>query len=81
MLKDFQNHPKGREFYPRLLEATGLEIPSPDDAQSPEEVAEKKKARTAVLAFLNDMVANKLPAFSRGEFSEEELNEILRRVQ
>ena len=81
MLKDFQNHPKGREFYPRLLEATGLKIPSPDDAQSPEEVAEKKKARTAVLAFLNDMVVNKIPAFSQGEFSEEELNEILRRVR
>jgi hypothetical protein len=32
-------------------------------------------------AFLDDMPANKLPAFSKGEFSEEELDEILRQVK
>jgi beta-glucosidase len=81
MLKDFQNHPKGKAFYPRLLEATGMKIPSLSDAHSPEELAEKRKARMAVMAFLDDMVVNKLSAFSEGRFSDEELMEILRQVQ
>jgi beta-glucosidase len=81
MLKDFQNHPKGQAFYSRLLEATGMEIPSLSDALSPQELAEKKKARMAVMAFLNEMVANKLPAFSKGRFSDAELNDILQQVQ
>ena len=41
MLKDFQNHPKGNAFYPQLLEASGMDIPSESDALSPEEAAEK----------------------------------------
>jgi beta-glucosidase len=81
MLKDFQNHPKGQAFYSRLLEATGMEIPSLSDALSPQELAEKKKARMAVMAFLNEMVVNKLPAFSKGRFSDAELNGILQQVQ
>ena len=81
MLKDFQNHPKGKTFYPQLLEATGMKIPSISDAKSPEELAEKKKARMAVTAFLNDMVVNKLPAFSEGRFTDDELTEILQQVQ
>jgi beta-glucosidase len=81
MLKDFQNHPKGQAFYSRLLEATGIEIPSLSDALSPQELAEKKKARMAVMAFLNEMVVNKLPAFSKGKFSDVELNNILQQVQ
>jgi beta-glucosidase len=81
MLKDFQNHPKGKTFYPQLLEATGMKIPSISDAKSPEELAEKKKARMAVTAFLDDMVVNKLPAFSEGRFTDDELTEILQQVQ
>ena len=81
MLKDFENHPKGKAFYPRLLEATGVKIPSLSGAHSPEELAEKRKARMAVMAFLNDMVVNKLPAFSEGKFTDEELTKILQQVQ
>jgi beta-glucosidase len=27
MLKDFQNHPKGKAFYPQLVEASDVDIP------------------------------------------------------
>jgi beta-glucosidase len=81
MLKDFQKHPKGKAFYPQLLEATGMTVPSVSDALSPKEAAEKKKARMAVMAFLDEMIVNKLPAFSEGKFTDEKLDEILRQVQ
>ncbi len=81
MLKDFQNHPQGAAFYPQLLEATGMEIPTVEEGLSSEEAAEKKKARMAVMAFLNEMVVNKLPAFSEGKFSDGQLDEILRQVE
>jgi beta-glucosidase len=81
MLKDFQKHPKGKAFYPQLLEATGMTIPSVSDALTPKEAAEKKKARMAVMAFLDEMIVNKLPAFSEGKFTDEKLDEILRQVQ
>ena len=44
MLKDFKNHPKGKAFYPQLLEASGMDIPSESDAPSPEEAPEKEAA-------------------------------------
>lgn len=81
MLKDFQNHPKGRAFYGELLDATGMEIPSLDPDLSAEAVAEKKKARMAVMAFLDEMIVNKIPAFSEGRFTDQRLDEILREVQ
>jgi beta-glucosidase len=81
MLKDFQNHPKGREFYRELLEATGMDIPSLDESLSAEAAAEKKKARTAVMAFLDEMIVNKIPAFSEGRFTDQRLDEILREVR
>ena len=83
MLKEFRDHPKGKAFYPRLLEAAGLKVASREEstAVSPEEAAAKDKADMAMMAFLNDMPANKLPAFSKGEFSEEELDKILREVE
>jgi beta-glucosidase len=81
MLKDFKNHSKGNVFYPELLEASGVDIPSENDALSPKEVAEQRKARMAVMAFLDEMIVNKLPAFSEGRFSDERLDEILQEVQ
>ena len=81
MLKDFQHHPKGREFYRELLEATGMQIPSLDEGLSAEAAAEKKKARMAVMAFLDEMIVNKIPAFSEGRFTDERLEEILREAQ
>ncbi len=81
MLKDFQNHPKGNAFYPQLLEASGMDIPSESDAPSPEETAEKRKLRMFVLAFLDEMLVRKLPAFSQGKFTDEQLDRILQQVQ
>ena len=81
MLKDFQDHPKGREFYGELLKATGMEIPSVEEGLSAETAAEKKKARMAVMAFLDEMIVNKIPAFSEGKFTDQRLDEILREVQ
>ena len=81
MLKDFQNHPKGRAFYGELLDATGMKIPSVDEGLSAEAAAEKKKARMAVMAFLDEMIVNKIPAFSEGRFTDDRLDEILREVQ
>jgi beta-glucosidase len=80
MLKDFQNHPTGRAFYGELLKATGMEIPSVDEGLSAEAAAEKKKTRMAVMAFLDEMIVNKIPAFSQGGFTDERLAEILREV-
>ena len=45
----------------RTLDATGMEIPSLDPDVSAEAVAEKKKARMAVMAFLDEMIVNKIP--------------------
>ena len=81
MLKDFQNHPKGRAFYRELLDATGMKVPSVDEGLSAEAAAEKKKARMAVMAFLDEMIVNKIPAFSEGRFTDDRLDEILREVQ
>ena len=83
MLKQFRDHPKGKAFYPRLLEAAGLKLASKEEPKpvSPEEAAAKEKADMAMMAFLDDMPANKLPAFSKGKFAEEELDEILRQAE
>ena len=81
MLKDFQNHPKGKAFYPQLLEASGMDIPSESDALSPEAAAEKRKLRMFVMAFLDEMLVKKLPAISEGRFTDEQLDEILQQVQ
>jgi beta-glucosidase len=81
MLKDFQNHPKGRAFYRELLDAIGMQIPSVEEGLSAEAAAEKKKARMAVMAFLDEMIVNKIPAFSEGKFTDKRLEEILREAQ
>ena len=80
MLKDFQHHPKGQAFYRELLDATGMQIPSMEEGLSAEATAEKKKARMAVMAFLDEMIVNKIPAFSEGKFTDERLEEILRKA-
>jgi beta-glucosidase len=67
LLKDFKNHPKGKAFYPQLVEGFG--IGNPDEADM------------AVRAFLDDMPAYKVCAFSEGRFTEEMLKDILRKVQ
>jgi beta-glucosidase len=84
MLKEFRDHPKGNAHYPRLLEAAGLDTSSKKEEAktlSVEEAAAKEKGEMAMRAFLDDMPANKLPAFSEGEFTLQELDEILRQVE
>ena len=83
-LKEFVNHPKGKTFYKELVEAFGLgnprEQPGNDSDLTLEEAAIKRKSDMAVQAFLDDMPVYKVCAFSEGKFTEERLEEILRRV-
>jgi beta-glucosidase len=67
LLKEFKNHPKGKAFYPQLVEAFGLG--NPDEADM------------AVRAFLDDMPVYKVCAFSEGKFAEERLEDILKQVR
>jgi beta-glucosidase len=66
LLKDFKNHPKGKAVYPQLVDAFGLGDPDEGDM--------------AVRAFLEDMPIYKVCSFSEGRFTEEMLNDILRKV-
>jgi beta-glucosidase len=67
LLKEFKYHPKGKAVYLELAEAFGLG--NPDEAD------------IAVKAFLEDMPAYKVCAFSEGRFTEEMLQDILTKVQ
>jgi beta-glucosidase len=67
LLKKFENHPKGKAFYHQLAEAFGFGNPA--------------EADMAVRAFLNDMPVYKVCAFSEGRFTEEMLDDILRKVR
>jgi beta-glucosidase len=81
VLKEFRDHPKGKAYYPQLLEVAGLDTsPKQSEGLSSEQAAAKEKAEMAMMAFLNDMPANKLPAFSEGKFTLMELDDILRKV-
>jgi beta-glucosidase len=81
LLKEFAVHPKGKAFYGELVEAFGLgnpaEQPEEDSNLTPEEAATKRKSDMAVKAFLDDMPAYKVCAFSEGRFPEKRLEEIL----
>ena len=84
MLKEFRTHPKANAFYPELAEAFGMGNPDESTEMpnlTPEQAAAKKKADTAVRAFLDDMPAYKVHAFSEGRFTEQRLEEILKQVQ
>jgi beta-glucosidase len=63
LLKEFKNHPKGKIYYPQLVEAFGLG--NPDEAD------------IAVRIFLEEMPVYKVCAFSEGKFTEEMLGRIL----
>ena len=67
LLKEFENHPKGKAFYPQLAEAFGLGNPDEVDM--------------TVRVFLDDMPVYKVCAFSEGKFTQERLREILNQVQ
>ena len=84
LLKEFRDHPKGKEFYGELVEAFGLgnpyEQPEEDSRLTMDELLTKRKADMAVKAFLDDMPVYKVCAFSEGKFAEERLEAILRLV-
>jgi beta-glucosidase len=81
LLKEFAIHPKGKAFYGELVEAFGLGNPAQQTEENssltPEEAATKRKSDMAVKAFLDDMPAYKVLAFSEGRFAEKRLEEIL----
>lgn len=85
LLKEFATHPKGKAFYPQLANAFGLGNPDEPggdaSAATPEEAAAKEKADRAVKAFLDDMPAKKVSAFSEGKFTPQMLEDILRQAQ
>jgi beta-glucosidase len=67
LLKEFRNHPKGKNFHPQLVEAFGMGSPNEGDM--------------AVRAVLDDMPVYKVCAFSDGKFTEQMLNEVSNQVQ
>jgi beta-glucosidase len=81
LLKEFAGHPKGKAFYSELVEAFGLGNPAEESGENSnlttEEANTKKKSDMAVKAFLDDMPAYKVCAFSEGRFPEERLQAIL----
>jgi beta-glucosidase len=83
LLKEFKCHPKGKAFYPQLAEAFGLGNPDEFSETKPEltpaQAAAKKKADRATSSFLQDMPVYKVCAFSEGKFTEEMLEEILKK--
>jgi beta-glucosidase len=78
---------QGHTFYEELVKAMGFTdlLPSTNDAATDgltyEQITARQKAHAAELAFVNDMPLNKVPALSRGAFSEARLNEILLAVE
>ncbi|MFY0574006.1 hypothetical protein ACN28S_06230 [Cystobacter fuscus] len=83
LVKEFKDHPKGKEFYPQLVGVImGGTTEEPGGVKrTPEEERARKKAEMSTLVFAHDMPVYKLVLFSEGRFSEQTLNDILARVQ
>ena len=85
LLKEFRNHPTGKAFYDELVDAFGLGNPGGQPEENAnlttDEAAAQRKAAMAIKAFLDDMPAYKVCAFSEGKFAEERLEGILKQVQ
>jgi beta-glucosidase len=67
LLKEFKTHPKGRAFYPQLVEAFGMG--DPDEADM------------GTRLFLEEMPIYKVCAFSEGKFTEGMLAKMLNEAQ
>ncbi len=84
MIKDFRDHPEGRDFYRELVSAMGFtglvdtEEPLAEAGLTFEQIAAQRKVRAAELVFVNETPVKKLPAISCGAFTEARLDEILR---
>ena len=80
MLKEFRDHPRGKKFYPELLDAMGVKkdagVAELEDV-TPTERAERRKAHAMMMKFVDEFPIGKIPAWSEGRFSEARLNEIL----
>jgi hypothetical protein len=81
MIKHFEQHPRGRRFYLRLVQATSQGLVKDPDLESKEDWSERKLANVMMWAFADNMPVAKLPAFSQGKFTEAMLKEILDQVQ
>ncbi|ATB36969.1 glycosyl hydrolase [Cystobacter fuscus] len=83
LVKEFKDHPKGKEFYPQLVGVImgGTTEESGSVKRTPEEERARKKAEMSTLVFAHDMPVYKLVLFSEGRFSEQKLNDILAQVQ
>lgn len=81
MVKEFLNHPKGKQFYAELVKGFGVDIEqAPAKNETPEQTQAKKKATLMLLTVINDLPAYKLVYFSAGKFSYERLDEILNEI-
>jgi len=85
MIQEFRDRHNGEALYAELVRAMGfgeLTRPSePTPGLTAEQLAAKRKADSAMLAFVNEMPIYKIPAFSCGAFSEARLEEILREAR
>lgn len=82
MLKDFRAHPKGKLIYPVLMKSFGIDLTAkPDEKLSPEQRKAKEKTNLMMMTMLNDMPVYKLINFSGGKFSNQMLEDILKKVQ
>ena len=75
MLKEFAEHPRTRAHYRERLDA--LVSLFSGTASAAVDTPEQRKARDMAEAFLSELPVWKLPLLSQGQFSEEQLAELL----
>jgi beta-glucosidase len=76
LIKHFENHPRGRQFYPRLVNATNLGL-FKDAELDLSDWTERKRSNLSTWAYVDNLPVKKLPALSEGKFTEQMLYEIL----
>ena len=80
LVGEFREVPDGDALYAELVRALGFGAVLETDDESvmtPEQIVLARKARMSTLAFVNDMPAIKVCAFSHGKLTEARLDEIL----
>lgn len=84
LVQDFRGRPGGDRAYAEMVRALGLGglLEPADDPSTarltPEQIAAKRKADSAALAFVNEMPLYKIPAMSGGVCTEARIAELLR---
>jgi beta-glucosidase len=81
LLKTFNETPGGRAAFNEILNhaLAGLGLAG-ELTGTPEEIEKKKKSRAMLTVFIQEMQAWKLVAVSRGQFTEQKLEELLQRA-